>query len=87
MWLGLTRPRGVEDCGFLYYIEVDGEHRSAGSGRALLAAGERELRDRGVGSLELSVFGDNGTAIRLYQTSGYRVVTRQMRKALGPGKP
>jgi hypothetical protein len=31
---------------------------------------------RGVGAVEFNVFGDNARAIRLYQTCGYRVVTR-----------
>jgi RimJ/RimL family protein N-acetyltransferase len=34
-------------------------------------------------TVELNVFGDNARAIRLYEISGYRVVTQQMRKSLG----
>ncbi|MBC8993576.1 N-acetyltransferase, partial [Micromonospora chalcea] len=33
-------------------------------------------------ALELNVFGTNETARKLYETSGYRVVTQQMRKDL-----
>jgi ribosomal protein S18 acetylase RimI-like enzyme len=40
------------------------------------------VRSRGVGALELNVFGDNARAIRLYETFGYHVVTQQMRKSL-----
>jgi ribosomal protein S18 acetylase RimI-like enzyme len=67
---------------FLYLIEVYPEHRSAGYGRALLAAAERFLRDRGVSALELNVFGDNRVAVGLYDSAGYRVITQQMRKEL-----
>ncbi|MFI7026227.1 GNAT family N-acetyltransferase [Micromonospora sp. NPDC049900] len=52
------------------------------NGRKLLAAGEDVVRRHGVSSLELNVFGDNDRARRLYQSSGYRVVTQQMRKTL-----
>ena len=82
LWLSLTSPRGTPGCGFVYDIEVAEEHRGAGHGRALLAAGEDVLRAHGVEHLELNVFAANPTAIRLYETSGYEVVTQQMRKRL-----
>jgi ribosomal protein S18 acetylase RimI-like enzyme len=82
LWLGLTHPRGAPDCAFIYDIEIDEAHRGAGYGRALLAAADDAARSRGLGALELNVFGNNARAIRLYQTSGYRVVTQQMRKSL-----
>jgi ribosomal protein S18 acetylase RimI-like enzyme len=82
LWIGLNHPRGTRDCAFLYDIEVEQEYRGAGYGQALLAAGEDAVRARGVSALELNVFGDNRRAIRLYETSGYTVVTQQMRKNL-----
>ncbi|WP_349876048.1 GNAT family N-acetyltransferase [Micromonospora sp. HUAS YX12] len=82
LWIGLTHPRGVAGCAFLYDIEVATGHRGRGLGRALLAAGERAARERGAQALELNVFGANETARKLYETSGYRVVTQQMRKDL-----
>jgi ribosomal protein S18 acetylase RimI-like enzyme len=82
VWLGLTHPRGTPDCAFMYDIEIDAAHRGAGYGRALLAAAEDAVRSHGLGFLELNVFGDNARAIRLYETSGYEVVTQQMRKSL-----
>ncbi len=82
LWLGLTHPRGTPDCAFIYDIEIDEAHRGAGYGRALLAAAEDAVRSHRVGAVELNVFGDNARAIRLYETSGYRVVTQQMRKSL-----
>jgi ribosomal protein S18 acetylase RimI-like enzyme len=81
---GLWIDEGPRSTGsaFLYLVEVYPEYRSSGYGRALLAAGERFLRDRGVSALELNVFGDNKAAVGLYDSSGYRVVTQQMRKEL-----
>jgi ribosomal protein S18 acetylase RimI-like enzyme len=83
LWLGLAHPRGKGDYAFVYDIEIDRAHRGLGYGRVLLAAAEEAVRSRGVGALELNVFGDNARAIRLYASSGYHVVTQQMRKALG----
>jgi ribosomal protein S18 acetylase RimI-like enzyme len=82
LWLSLRHPRGTPDCGFIYDIEIDEPHRGSGYGRALLTAAEDAVRSRGVGALELNVFGSNVRAIQLYETSGYRVVTQQMRKSL-----
>jgi ribosomal protein S18 acetylase RimI-like enzyme len=82
LWIGLTHPRGVAGCAFLYDIEVDDEHRGAGHGRALLAAGEAVARSHGAAALELNVFGNNARAIGLYASTGYRVVAQQMRKEL-----
>jgi ribosomal protein S18 acetylase RimI-like enzyme len=84
LWIGLTHPRGVAHCAYLYDIEVVAEHRGRGLGRALLTAAERTARERGAHALELNVFGYNTTALNLYATSGYRVTTQQMRKDLRP---
>ena len=83
LWLGLTHPRGVPGCAFVYDIEVAEAHRGGGLGRALLAAGEDVVRRHGVAAVELNVFGDNTRAIGLYASSGYRLVSQQMRKDLG----
>ncbi|AGZ43927.1 GNAT family N-acetyltransferase [Actinoplanes friuliensis] len=82
LWIGLKHPRGVQDCAFLYFIEVTEAHRGSGYGRALLQAGEQAVRARGLSSLELNVFGANTRAVHLYETAGYTVVTQQMRKPL-----
>jgi ribosomal protein S18 acetylase RimI-like enzyme len=82
-WVALDHPQGGPDCAYLYDIEVLAERRSQGFGRALLAAVEEEVRKAGVGSLELNVFGSNRVAVSLYSSSGYTVVTQQMRKRVG----
>jgi GNAT superfamily N-acetyltransferase len=81
-WVGLDHPRGAVACAFLYDIEIDEPWRGRGYGRMLLAAVEHAVRAAGVPSLELNVHAGNGTAISLYGSSGYAVVTQQMRKAL-----
>jgi ribosomal protein S18 acetylase RimI-like enzyme len=86
MWIGLDHPRGIQGCAFLYEIAIDEPFQGAGYGRALLTAGEEIVREHGRTALELNVFGDNARAIGLYATSGYRVITQQMRKDLGSGR-
>ncbi|NHC12458.1 GNAT family N-acetyltransferase [Motilibacter deserti] len=82
VWIGLQHPRGIAGCAFVYDLEVEPEHRGRGLGRELLSLGERAARDHGARAVELNVFGTNATAIALYASAGYRVVTQQMRKEL-----
>ena len=81
-WVSLDHPRGAPDVAFLYDIEVIENRRGSGLGRALLEAVEDATRQAGAAALELNVFGRNPTAISLYSSSGYDVVTQQMRKSL-----
>lgn len=81
-WVGLDHPRGAPDVAFLYDIEVIETRRGSGLGRALLEAVEDAARQAGAAALELNVFGSNHKAISLYGSSGYGVVTQQMRKSL-----
>ena len=82
LWLGLTHPRGKPDCAFIYDIEIHEPYRGSGYGRALLAAVDAEVRAHGLSAVELNVFADNTRAVRLYETSGFAVVTQQMRKSV-----
>ncbi|GAA1760001.1 GNAT family N-acetyltransferase [Agromyces humatus] len=81
-WVGLDHPRGTPGVAFLYDIEVIETRRGSGLGRALLEAVEEATRQAGAVALELNVFGRNHTATALYRSSGYDVVTQQMRKSL-----
>lgn len=81
-WVGLDHPRGAPDVAFLYDIEVIESRRGSGLGRALLGAVEDATREAGGSALELNVFGRNHVATALYTSSGYEVITQQMRKAL-----
>ncbi|MCA5894277.1 GNAT family N-acetyltransferase [Isoptericola sp. NEAU-Y5] len=81
-WVALDGPRGMTGSAFLYDIEVVEGRRGRGYGRALLAAVEDAARQAGATTLELNVFGQNRTAVALYDSAGYAVVTQQMRKQL-----
>jgi ribosomal protein S18 acetylase RimI-like enzyme len=82
LWISLDPPRDTPGAAFLYDIKVDDEQQGKGYGRALLAAAEDAARARGLTSLVLSVHGGNARAIRLYETSGYTVMTQRMKKQL-----
>ena len=67
---------------FIYGIEVDSGRRGKGYGRAIMLAGEEECRRLGHKQLDLNVFGGNSTAISLYDSLGYALISQQMRKDL-----
>jgi ribosomal protein S18 acetylase RimI-like enzyme len=63
-------------------FRVPPELRRQGYGRAIMEAADRILRDRGVVSVGLNVFGFNRGAQRLYEQMGFEAVGIQMRKRL-----
>ncbi len=58
----------------LYSITVAEQARGRGIGRALLEACESAAKARGCRFIRLEVRQSNSSAIRLYQTGGYRVI-------------
>jgi ribosomal protein S18 acetylase RimI-like enzyme len=82
LWITLASPRQSPGAAFLYEIRIEDQYQGKGYGRKLLAAAEDTARANGRTSLVLSVHGTNTRAIRLYETSGYAVITQQMGKSL-----
>ena len=80
--LFLTCLSNVTGFPFIFGIEVHSGQRGKGYGRAIMLAGEDECRRRGYAQLDLNVFGNNRTAISLYESLGYTVTSQQMRKRL-----
>ena len=80
-WFEL-RQRASGVSAWIYDIQVDGDRRGQGWGAALLEALHDAARELGATSMTLNVFGDNPTAIRLYETSGYTVTAQQMKRDL-----
>ncbi|BCJ27443.1 GNAT family N-acetyltransferase [Actinocatenispora sera] len=78
LWLALPSARRRQ--AWVYELWVAPAARSRGYGRAIMRAGERELAARGVTEIGLNVFGDNTTAIGLYESLGYKVIAQQMVK-------
>lgn len=67
---------------FIYNVEVEEAHRGHGYGRATMLLAEEEARSRGIGRLELNVFGGNDVARGLYRSLGYLETSVQMAKEL-----
>ena len=83
LWLslpGTTHPAMA----WLSEIEVTAGERGRGYGTQIIAAGEEELRRRGIARLGLHVFGSNTGARRLYERLGYRVLTQVRARPLEP---
>ena len=69
---------------FIYDMAVDEAHRGKGYGRAAMGLAEEEARLRGIGRIELNVFGGNDVARGLYLSLGYVETSVQMAKDLDP---
>jgi ribosomal protein S18 acetylase RimI-like enzyme len=80
LWLG-ANPQ-FEDTGFVYDILIHEGRRGEGLGRAAMLSAEEVLRHAGYAKIQLSVFGFNDGARRLYESLGYDEVARTMTKSL-----
>ena len=67
---------------FIYFIGIDERGRGKGYGKAAMLALEAAVRPKGADHIDLNVFGDNPTAIRLYEGLGYLPTAINMRKML-----
>jgi ribosomal protein S18 acetylase RimI-like enzyme len=70
--------------GWVYYVAVVAEARRAGHGRALMAACEEWLAERGIAKLNLMVRADNDVARGFYEALDYArddviVLSRRLR--------
>jgi ribosomal protein S18 acetylase RimI-like enzyme len=79
LWVQVGPAKGRA---FIYFIGTDKAHRGKGYGRAAMQALEAAVRPLGATRIDLSVFGDNTTAINLYRSLGYQVQGMGMRKPL-----
>ncbi len=86
LWFA-EEERNGRRCAFLYDIRVDEASRGQGIGRLAMQLLEREVRARGLDSLELNVLGGNTVARSLYQSLGYTETFVGMRKELPRQSP
>jgi GNAT superfamily N-acetyltransferase len=81
LWIG--RPLGgQEGVWFVFYVEIDDNHRGQGLGRDAMIAAERWATEHGGSRIELNVFGPNTVARSLYESLGYQVLATGMYKDL-----
>jgi ribosomal protein S18 acetylase RimI-like enzyme len=69
---------------YIYDVSILPEHQGRGYGRAAMQLAEAEARARGIGRIELNVFGGNDVARGLYRSLGYVETSAQMAKVLDP---
>ncbi len=81
LWLA-ERTSGGRLALFVYDISILPEHQGRGLGRMTMWLAEEEARTRGVGRIELHVFGGNDVARGLYRSLGYVETSVQMAKDL-----
>jgi ribosomal protein S18 acetylase RimI-like enzyme len=81
LWLA-ERQIGGRQSLFIYDISIDPERQGRGYGRAAMGLAEEEARRRGMGRIELNVFGGNEVARGLYRSLGYVETSVQMAKTL-----
>jgi ribosomal protein S18 acetylase RimI-like enzyme len=67
---------------WIYDIEIEQACRGRGFGRETLYQLEDILRQQGIRTLGLNVFGDNHIARHLYESLGFQPTAIQMRKQL-----
>jgi ribosomal protein S18 acetylase RimI-like enzyme len=81
LWLA-ERESGGRRVLFIYDISIDPGQQGRGYGRAAMGLAEEEARTRGLGRIELNVFGGNDVARGLYRSLGYVETSVQMAKDL-----
>lgn len=81
LWLA-ERLLGGRRVLYVYDVSIDPEQQGRGYGRAAMRLAEEEARERGIGRIELNVFGGNDVARGLYRSLGYVETSAQMRKDL-----
>jgi ribosomal protein S18 acetylase RimI-like enzyme len=67
---------------FIYFVGIDEAQRGKGYGKAVMRLLEAQVKPMDVGRIELNVFGDNTTAIHLYESLGYQPIAIGMRKEI-----
>lgn len=80
LWLQI--PPSDQGAAFVFDVEVEGDLRGKGYGRATMLAAETYVRSHGHSKLRLHVFGQNAVARSLYESLGYETTNVMMTKEL-----
>lgn len=83
LWLGVSRDQfTMDDVGYVLGIFVSPEHRRKGLGRTLMQCAETWTKDKNLITLALNVGERNSVAVQFYESLGYNVQTKVLRKNL-----
>lgn len=82
VWVARHETPQGEAIGYVFDVEVRGEHRGHGYGRALMHRAEDITLDSGLRRLGLHVFASNTAALRLYESLGYEPTQYNLAKVL-----
>jgi len=82
IWFAVVEKNGIRSA-FVYDVEVRSEFRRQGHARAAFKAIEPLVRDLGLSTIGLHVFGHNPGAQALYSSLGYGITGINMLKVLG----
>jgi ribosomal protein S18 acetylase RimI-like enzyme len=86
LWFAV-RVRNGRTTAYVYDVEIDEPFRGRGLGREAMLLFERLAQELGAEDADLAVFGGNAVALSLYESLGYRVTARLMRKPLRAAPP
>ena len=78
---GIKRDK-TKPYAFLWDVEVYPAYRGKGYGELAMLALENKVKELGLSSIWLNVFGYNATAIHLYKKLGYQISSMAMAKHL-----
>mgnify|MGYP001156513670 FL=1 len=82
LWLAVRYQSDIRPYAFVYDFLIDEEFRRRGYGRQAFEVLEEKVKEMGLDSISLHVFGHNQPAIALYQAAGYETTDLQMVKKL-----
>jgi len=73
---------GEKQAAFIYFIGIDEDQRGHGYSKAAMLSLETTVKPLGANHIDLNVFGDNTTAVHLYESLGYKPTAMNMRKEI-----
>jgi len=82
IWFAEIHQEASHPRAFIYDFLIYEEHRRKGYGEQTLRALEEKVKELGIETIALHVFGHNQAALDLYKKTGYKVTDIQMAKKM-----
>lgn len=81
LWYEIREKEGIKHV-FICDISINKDHRRKGYGTQTFQVLEKEVKNKGISTIKLHVFGHNKLAITLYKKLGYKATNVIMSKDL-----